>query len=204
METTRFILIGGGQHARVVLDSLLTHGADVVAIFDDNQTGELFGIPMIGAYDPAYEPSAAAIIAVGDNATRKRIAATIRHKFSNTIHPSVVFSAFASLGKGNMILHGAIVQPQAKIGNHVIVNTGAQIDHDCIVDDFVHLSPRAVLCGRVHVGEGAFIGAGATLIPGVSIGAWAVVGAGAVVIDNIPDHAVVVGNPARLVKVNQP
>ncbi|MEJ7645294.1 MAG: acetyltransferase [Chryseolinea sp.] len=199
METTKFILIGGGQHAHVVLDSLFSEGADVLAIFDMNRDGDIFGVPQRGDYDPSFSPEASAIIAIGSNALRKQISGTINHTFSNTIHPSVVFSNYASLGKGNMIFHGAIVQPHATIGNHVIINTGAQVDHDCVIGDYAHIAPRVTLCGNVHVGEGALIGAGATIIPGRKIGAWAVVGAGSVVINDVPDGAIVVGNPARVV-----
>jgi sugar O-acyltransferase (sialic acid O-acetyltransferase NeuD family) len=99
-----------------------------------------------------------------------------------------------------MILHGAIVQAMAKIGNHVIVNTGAQVDHDCVIGDFAHIAPRVVLCGGVSVGEGTLVGAGATVAPGVTIGKWATIGAGAVIIAGIPDYAVAVGNPARVIK----
>lgn len=200
METTKFILIGGGQHAHVVLDSLFSQGADVVAIFDNtHREGEIFGVPHRGEYDPSFVPEAAAIIAIGSNTTRKQIVGTVSHTFSNTIHPSVIFSNFASLGHGNMILHGAIVQAHARIGNHVIINTGAQVDHDCVIGDYAHIAPHVTLCGNVQVGEGALIGAGSTVIPGKKIGAWAVVGAGSVVINDVPDGAKVAGNPARAI-----
>ena len=60
---------------------------------------------------------------------------------------------------------------------------------------------RAVLlCKPVLIKRDAWIGAGATILPGVCVGAHAVVGAGAVVTKDVPDYAVVVGNPARIVK----
>lgn len=204
MGTNKVILVGGGQHARVVLDCLLSQGADVVALFDSRYNDHLFGIAQRGDYDPAVEPDASAIVAVGDNLTRKNIAFNTKHRFTNTIHASSVISQYATFGVGNMILHGAIVQAQATVGDHVIINTGARVDHDCVIGNFVHVAPGAVLCGNVQVGEGALIGAGATVIPGKKIGAWATVGAGAVVIENIPDYGVAVGNPARVIKYNTP
>lgn len=197
---TNIILQGGGQHARVVLDCMLSQGANVVALFDARRSGHLFGVLYRGAYDPEFEPDAAAIIAIGDNVIRKRVAEKTTHKFTNTIHSSVTFSRYAVMGVGNMVLQGAIVQAQATIGNHVIINTGAQVDHDCVVGDYAHLAPGVILCGDVHIGEGAMVGAGATVIPGIKIGAWATVGAGAVVVADIPDYAVAVGNPARIIK----
>lgn len=60
---------------------------------------------------------------------------------------------------------------------------------------------RAVLvCKPALIERGAWIGAGATILPGVCVGTYAVVGAGAVVTKDVPDYAVVVGNPARIVK----
>lgn len=204
MATNKIILQGGGEHARVVLDCLLSQSRTVAGLFDPQYTGDLFGVPQYGKYDPAFEPEALAIIAIGDNAIRKRVAALTLHKFTNAIHSSVILSSFASLGIGNMLLHGVIVQAQTTIGNHVIVNTGARIDHDCSIADYVHVAPSVVVCGTVKVGEGAFIGAGSTVIPGKRIGAWSVIGAGSVVISDIPDYAVAVGNPAKIIRSTQP
>ena len=200
METSRTILIGGGQHAQVVLDCLMACGVDVVAIFDPAKSGTLFGVSHHGDYDPSFDVNAKAILAIGDNGTRKRASTRVTHGYTNAVHHSVLFSPFASLGVGNMILHGSIIQAMAKVGNHTIINTGAQIDHDCVIGDFVHIAPRAVLCGGVTVAEGTLVGAGATISPGKNIGRWAVVGAGAVIIEDVPDYAVVVGNPARVIK----
>jgi len=201
MATDKVIIQGGGEHARVVLDCLLAQGADVLGLFDPRCAGTLFGVPQRGSYDPLFAPEARAVVAIGDNGVRKKVAGITTHAFTNAIHPSATISPFTSYGVGNMILHGAIIQAQARLGDHVIINTGTQVDHDCLIGDFVHLAPKVVLCGTVQVGEGTFVGASATVIPGRKIGAWAIVGAGAVVIDDVPDRAVVVGNPARIIRM---
>lgn len=195
------ILHGGGEHARVVLDCLLAQGADVLGLFDPKYSGTLFSIPQRGVYDPAFRPDARAIVAIGDNAVRKQVVARTKHAFTNAMHPSVIFSPFAIMGTGNMVLHGAIVQAQSVIGNHVIINTGARVDHDNKIGDFVHLAPGVVLCGTVEIGEGTLVGASATVLPGRKIGAWATIGSGAVVVRDVPDHAIVVGNPARVIRL---
>ena len=143
------------------------------------------------------------IVAIGDNAIRKRVAEFTKHPFVNAIHSSAIISPRVKMGVGNMILHGVIIQAETEIGNHVIINTGAQVDHDCIVEDYVHIAPRVVLCGNVKVGSGTLIGAGATVIPGKTIGRWATIGAGSVVTKDIPDYAIAVGNPARVIKINR-
>ena len=202
MVMTKVILQGGGEHAAVVLDCLLSQDVEVMALFDPKYDGNLYGIPQLGAYSPVFEPSAKAVVAIGDNALRKKVASSTRHNFTNAIHTSAIISSRATLGLGNMILHGTIIQARAIIGNHVIVNTGARIDHDCVIADYVHVAPGVILCGTVTLGEGALIGAGSIIIPGKKIGAWATVGAGAVVVDDVPDYAVVVGNPAKVIKFN--
>lgn len=200
MEVTRYILQGGGEHARVVLDSLLASGTEVLALFDPKYNDELFGVPQKGTYDPAFAPDALAIVAIGDNRTRKKVVLETRHPFGKVVHPSAIVSPFASLQEGCMILQGAIVQARASVGKHVIVNTGAQVDHDCVIGNFVHIGPGSCLSGCVEVGEGAFIGAGSVVIPGKKIGPWSTVGAGAVVIHDVPPNTTVVGNPARIIK----
>lgn len=200
----KILIQGGGEHARVVLDCLLSNGAGVVGLYDPKYSGELFGVPQCGAYKPDAHPDALTIIAIGDNAARKRVAEESNHRFTNTIHASAVISPFSKLGEGNAILHRAIVQAQAVIGNHVIINTGAQVDHDCVIKDYVHLAPGVILCGTVKIGEGAFVGAGSVIIPGKQVGAWATIGAGSVVISDIPDYAVAVGNPAKVTKYLKP
>ena len=201
---TSIILKGAGGHARVVIDCALAQGRTVECAYDPVSTGEMLGIPVRNDYNLREYPQAQAVVAIGDNAVRKKEADDVRHAFTNVVHPSAIISPFARLGQGNMILHGAIVQAAAAIGNHVILNTGSQVDHDCVIEDFVHVAPGAILCGNVQVGEGSLIGTGAIVIPGKKVGAWSIIGAGSVVIDNIPDNVVAVGNPAKVIKHYRP
>lgn len=194
------IVHGGGGHARVVIDSALAQGHQVIMVCDPNLTGELYGIPVLNEFTTNDHQHASTIIAVGDNAVRYHIAPKISHAFANVIHPSAVCSPFASMGTGNVVLQKAVVQAESVIGNHVIINTAAQVDHHCIIGDFVHIAPGVILCGNVQIGEGTFMGAGSIVIPGKKVGAWSIIGAGSVVIDNIPDNVVAVGNPARVIK----
>jgi acetyltransferase-like isoleucine patch superfamily enzyme len=86
---------------------------------------------------------------------------------------------------------GAIVNARAKIGHHVILYTGSVVEHDCVVEDYVHMSPNATLAGGVRIESGAGIGAGAVVIHGVRIGQNAFVGAGAVVLHDVPNDTTV-------------
>ena len=99
-----------------------------------------------------------------------------------------------------MVMQGSVVQSCAHIGKHCIVNTGASVDHDCEVADFVHIAPHATVLGGVKIGEGSWIGAGAVVKQYVTIGRNCMIGAGAVVLENVPDGATVVGVPAKEIK----
>ena len=94
----------------------------------------------------------------------------------------------------------AIVNSEACIGANVIINTGARVDNDCIIEDRSLVAPGFILCGTVNVGSGSFIGAGAQIIPNISIGSRVVVGAGSTVLFDFPTDVTVVGSPARILK----
>ncbi|GAB3930254.1 acetyltransferase [Larkinella terrae] len=198
------LLYGASGHAKVIISCLHASRTSVEAIFDDDLRKEsLLTIPVIGPYQTDYESNAPLIVAVGDNAIRHRLTQTVRHPYGIAIHPSAQVDSSVQIGAGSVVLHGAILQADTRIGSHVIINTGASVDHDCAVGDFAHVAPGAVLCGGIRVETGALIGAGAVICPNLNIGKWAIVGAGAVVIRPVPDYAVVVGNPGRIIKLNK-
>ncbi len=119
---------------------------------------------------------------------------------ATVIHPAATVSPSATIGAGSMIAAGAVIGPNATVGRFCIVNTGASADHDNVLEDGVNLSPGVHLAGTVTVREDAFVGVGASAIPGVTIGRRAVVGAGATVVSDVPDDVTVVGTPARILK----
>jgi sugar O-acyltransferase (sialic acid O-acetyltransferase NeuD family) len=198
----QLLFYGASGHAKVVLSVVKALGLSVPAIFDDDLAkSNLHGISVIGPYQPAIYPEFPVLIAIGNNAIRHQLAATIRHPISSAlVHPSAIVDQTVRLNAGTVMLHGAIVQADVQLGKHVIINTGASVDHECIVQNFVQIGPGAVLCGNVQVGEGTLIGAGAVVLPGILVGAWATVGAGSVVTRDVPDGATVWGNPARLIE----
>ena len=70
----------------------------------------------------------------------------------------------------------------------------------CRIGDYAHLAPGCTLGGDVTLGEVAFLGIGARVIPGIRIGRWSVIGAGSVVTKDIPDNCTAVGVPAKVIK----
>jgi sugar O-acyltransferase (sialic acid O-acetyltransferase NeuD family) len=196
-------LIGASGHAKVILDCLKNAGVIVRGMFDKNDSLKtLKGIPVLGDYtfQNVEEPL---LIAIGNNKVRAQISKQFALKsFAKAIDPSSIIADDVKIGDGTVVLHGTIIQSSAVIGNHCIVNTAASIDHDCVLGDYVHIAPKVALCGAVRVGEGTLVGVGAVVIPGVHIGKWCTIGAGTVVTKDIPDYAVVVGNPGRIIKYN--
>ena len=79
----------------------------------------------------------------------------------------------------------------------MIINSNATIEHDCVIEDYCHVAPGAVLAGDVFVGPSSSIGAGSTVKQGVKIGRNVTIGAGSVVLNDIPDNETWVGVPAK-------
>ena len=107
------------------------------------------------------------------------------------------------LGKGTQIMPNVTINNHSKIGNYCIINTSATIDHECIIGNGVHIMGGASLAGRVKIGNFVTIGTNATILPNIKISEGAFVGAGAVVTKNVGKNAMVVGNPAKFIKVNK-
>ena len=93
---------------------------------------------------------------------------------------------------------GAVINADAKIGKHCIINTGATVDHDCVIEDFCHIAPGAHISGGTHIGEGTWIGVGSSVIQYLNIGKNCMIGAGSVVVREMPDNVTAVGNRGRI------
>lgn len=194
------IIIGAGGHGRVIADIFIRNGIQNICFWVDQPTvQQVNGFPVEQRQTATTIPL---IIGIGDNRSRKRIELENSYTYNLAIHAAANISTFCDIGLGTVCMAGAVINANSRIGKHVIINTGAVIDHDAKIGDYAHISPNATLAGNVTIGEGAWVGAGAVVIPGIKIGKWAIIGAGAVVIRDIPDNAVAVGNPAKIIKYN--
>lgn len=197
-------LYGTGGHADVVADTLHACGREIFDVFDDRRAEHYFGGRIV---QPGIRSGGAAtripvdqpiIICIGNNRSRADIAALLPATFAVAIHPTALIGTDVTISEGTVVFHRAAVQAGTWLGNHVIINTAATVEQDCVINDFSHVSPRAHIGANVRIGEGAHVGAAAIVAPGVQLGAWCVVGAGAMVTDDVPDHATIVGNPSRI------
>ncbi|WP_229590673.1 acetyltransferase [Pseudodesulfovibrio sediminis] len=201
------VIIGSGGHARVVADILLAmDGMNPLGfVSGDGEAGTPgpLGLSILGddgSLDSIEHDGV--VVAIGDNALRQRLFEQLCAAGENlvaAVHPSAIIAADVVVGKGCMISAGSIVNTGSRIMDNTILNTGSVVDHDSNVGPHAHIAPNAALAGNVTVAEAALVGIGANVIPGRIIGKRAVVGAGAAVIRDIPEGAVAVGVPARVV-----
>lgn len=208
----RLLLWGASGHALVVSDIIRLCGRyDLVGFFDDvtgeGTPGELGGLPVFSdrsRLESIYRDGVRhMIIAFGNCAGRIKAAAyasSIGFTLATAVHPSAIIASDAVIGKGTVIAAGAVVNPAVHIGDNVIINTCASIDHETVVANGAHICPGVRLAGRVSVGEGAWVGIGSTVIDRVSIGPGAFIGAGSVVVSNIAPHSLAYGVPAKVKK----
>jgi len=202
----RIFLYGASGHSKVICEILEAQNQTIGGLIDDNPlvTSLLEYHVYNTLQQAALTPDDHFIISIGNNRIRKAVAVKLNAlKFTTAIHPAAVISPRSSVGDGTVVMANVSVNVQSNIGKHVILNTNCSIDHDCTIEDFVHISPNAALAGNVQVGEGTQIGIGACVMQNIRIGKWVMVGAGAVIIRDVPDYAVVVGNPGRVIKMNQ-
>lgn len=195
-------LFGASGHGLVIQDILQANGVVADYYVDDAPKTPTHGdIRVLHTDELNLEQGDQMIISIGINSNRKKVAERYQTQYLSSFHPGAIIASKCRIGGGTVIMAGAVVNPYTNIGAHCIVNTGACVDHDCRIGDFVHVAPNATVCGGVSIGEGSHIGAGSVVIQGIRIGRWCTIGAGAVVIGDVPDGAVMVGNPARLLRI---
>lgn len=213
----RIIVAGASSHGRVVAEAILQAGKYRLVGFLDSgmPAGESwYEKPLLGPIEAiaavvAAQRIDACVVAIGHNWARKRCAELIRAvcpelTFAAVVHPRAHLASDAVVREGTVILDGAIVCAGATIGRHCLINTGCQLDHESVMEDFASLAPGVVTGGKVRVGEMAAICMGALVLHERAVGAASVVGAGAVVVHNIPENCVAYGTPARIIRTREP
>lgn len=195
-------MIGGGGHASVLTEILLTQGRDVLAVIspdDVSQRSVFKGITIIKTDGDILKFDKEKILLVNgigmmpkSNFRQKMTEyfLSLGYQFETVIANSAFVSPSAQIEIGAQILPMAIIQTGASIGRHCIINTGALIEHDCCVGDYNHIAPKATLCGHVHTQDSVYVGASATIIQGISLGDEVIVGAGASVTKSLPSRTI--------------
>lgn len=204
------VVYGAGGHAVSVAELVQSAGYRLLAFVDAGQAGSsLLDTPIVAADDTRLAGCEHAVVAIGDNAVRQRVAAEIRARrrgvvFPTLVHASASVSAYARLGEGCVVMQNASVGSNARLGAFCIVNTGASLDHDGVMEDGASLAPRAVTGGRVSIGLRSAVAIGAVVKHGIVIGSDSVLGANSYLNVDLPSGQVAWGSPACIVRSRQP
>ncbi len=200
----KLTIIGASGHGKVVADIALLCGYDKIQFLDDDESlVSCNDWLVIGKSKLAADIENDIFIAIGDAKIRKRMINELHYKKIPTlIHPSATIASDVKIGKGSVVMAGAVINPGVKIGRACIINTSSSVDHDCKLSDYVHVSVGAHLCGADVIGEGTWIGAGATISNNVGICGGCMIGAGAVVIKDIEEIGTYIGVPSKKMDKN--
>lgn len=197
----QLVIIGASGHGKVVADIAKKNGYEEICFLDDNEAlMECGGYAVVGKSKRYVDFDCDVIVAIGNPKTRERIQKDVELACKNVptlVHPNASIAEDVEIGKGTVVMAGAVINPGAQIGKGCIINTCASVDHDCEIADFAHVSVGAHVAGTVKIGKRTWIGAGVTVSNDIDICADCMIGAGAVVTKNISVSGTYVGVPAK-------
>ena len=199
------VIIGAGGHGKVIADIVLSSGDFVTGFLDDGCTEKsIYGFPVLGRISDyiKYKDNSMFVVAIGNATTRERIVSELSDvNWYTAIHPTAVISKLeTNIGCGTVIMANAVINPGTSIGKHCIINTGSILEHDNVIEDYVHISVGAKIAGTVNIGQITWIGIGAVVKNNISICSDCIIGAGGVVVVDIKEHGTYVGVPAKKCK----
>ena len=209
------VIIGAGTQGQVLCTYLKEANVNVIGFIDDNikLVGErVLGLPVIGTYRDLFTHKFKSMIddvfcPIGANRIRVTYLSSLKefgYGITSYIHPSVIISPEVKLGEAIYMFPGNIVMPHTEIGSYFMVNTCSTIAHHTTIHDGVFISSGVNIGALINVKKYAYIGMGVTAMTGIkTIGRDCLIGAGTVVIKDVPDRAVIVGNPGRILRYKE-
>jgi sugar O-acyltransferase (sialic acid O-acetyltransferase NeuD family) len=200
----KLIIIGASGHGKVVADiAIKMNKWQSIAFLDDDQTIKTsMGLEVIGTTADAftYKDEADFFVAIGNNAVREKVQEKFIEEGLNVvslIHPSAVIGTDVEIGIGAVVMAGVVINNSTRIGKGCIINTSSSLDHDNVIENYVHISPGVRTAGSVGIGKGTWLGIGSIVSNNVNICSSSKVGAGAVVVKDITEPGTYVGVPVR-------
>jgi sugar O-acyltransferase (sialic acid O-acetyltransferase NeuD family) len=197
------VIAGVGGHGLEVYEVLKKVSSGSFFFFDENvlKRSPYPEIPMISdpenlkkvlSRDPEF------VLGVGNPEAREKLYSFLIKSGGKykSIFPESSNISSDLISNGFEAMEFSYIGPKIKFGTGVLINTRANVHHECEVGSFSEIGPGAMLLGAVKIGAKCRIGAGAVILPGMKLGNGVIVGAGAVVTKDIPDHQTVVGIPA--------
>jgi sugar O-acyltransferase (sialic acid O-acetyltransferase NeuD family) len=207
-DSKKVYIFGYSGHAYVLIESMLDLGYSIPGYFDKQKSDsnpyqlEYLGfelnvdLKMIVKNDYVFPT-------VGEAHIREKLVKIFTDKQLNQlvlIDPAAQVSKTAAIGLSTYIGKNASVNALSKIGVGCIINTNAVVEHECEIDDFVHIAPAATLAGNVKIGKSSFVGANSVSKQNMILGSRAILGAGSVLVSHLPNNETWVGNPAKKIK----
>jgi len=207
----RVVILGAGAAGREVGYALTRElEVDVVGYTDPNPDtwkSEIWGKKVLGPDELITRLKTAgqlyAVVAVGDPWIRSRLREQLESldvDLINVVHPSLLTTSEFTMGKGVVVAPGVILSEAPVIEDNVWLGHGVLVGHDTCIGRDSHVSGRAALAGQITVGERVMLGLGCIVAPRLTVGDDAVLGSGANVVHDVPPGAVVVGNPAKVIR----
>jgi sugar O-acyltransferase (sialic acid O-acetyltransferase NeuD family) len=213
------VLFGGGVQVQYCIDIIErlkdTDGEriyTIVGIVDSRAKigAELFGYKVLGRQENIRDLAEdfavrAGVITIGDNYSRDIVRTAVEEKIPdfnwvNALHPSCIIGNNVKFGKGVVAMAGCIFNTGARLGDFTFFATGAQIEHDCTIEDFASVSAGSVMGGFVRIGKYSAVTLGCTIMDRLSIGQNSVIGSGSLVHTNIPDNVLCYGSPVKVIR----
>lgn len=209
------LLWGAKSQARIVSAILRRQGITRQVMFDYSLSAPNFPTSAHFVNCPAdlrrlLPECSEVVVCIGGHhgAQRAMLSAALRDRFGllprSVISSDALVDPEAELAEGVQVLMGACVGIASRVGAFSILNSNSTVDHECHIGEGVHVMGGAAIAGRVTVGDYAAIGTNATILPDITVGKGAQVGAGALVMKDVAMNEVVVGIPARLLRVEAP
>jgi sugar O-acyltransferase (sialic acid O-acetyltransferase NeuD family) len=204
----KLLIIGASGHGKVIADiAIKVNKWKSIAFLDDDESIKTsMGLEVIGKTADAftYKDEADFFVAIGSNAVREKVQEKLIEEGLNVvslIHPSAIIGTDVEVGMGIVVMAGVVINSSSRIGKGCIINTSASLDHDTVIEDYVHISPGVNMAGTVKVGKGSWLGIGSIVSNNVNICSGCKVGAGTVVVKDITEPGTYVGVPVRRVGI---
>lgn len=209
----KLVIFGSGGHFRSVIDCLnmsLFEEIVIVDIDEKKHNSFFFGIKTVGGIEKIDDLKKLgfnhAFICIGDQKARNKYARICEEKnleLITIVDRTCSMASTVKVGKGVFIGKKTVINSNSNILDLVIVNSGAIIEHDCIIKRNSFIGPGAIITGGVIIEENTFIGSGAIINPYLKIMKNSIIGSGSVVTKDIKENLVAFGNPCKVVRENE-